>query len=159
MELFWEILVSALLVIGGFFGLVGSFGMVKLPDSMTRLHAPTKTTTLGVGCCLIASMLWFGIFEGALSLHELMISLFLFLTAPLTAHFLSKAILLRDIPRSDLPPPTDGDWAVYTPLSDTAAHELEEAVEIQELRKERARLRRQHEDDWEGELDGERPEP
>ncbi|WP_339108344.1 Na+/H+ antiporter subunit G [Thioclava sp. GXIMD4216] len=154
MELFWEILISALLVIGGFFGLVGSFGLVKLPDSMTRLHAPTKTTTLGVGACLIASMIWFAVKKGDLSLHELMITLFLFMTAPITAHFLSKTILLRNIPRETLPPPADGDWAVYTPLSDTAAHQLEEAVEIQKAREEKARRKAADEDDYEGEVDG-----
>ena len=85
MELAFEILVSALLVIGGLLGLIGSWGLVKLPDLMTRLHAPTKTTTLGVGSVLIASMLWFAFREDHLSFHELLISIFLFLTAPLTA--------------------------------------------------------------------------
>ncbi|WP_406870893.1 Na+/H+ antiporter subunit G [Thioclava sp. 'Guangxiensis'] len=157
MELFWEILVSALLVIGGFFGLVGSFGLVKLPDAMTRLHAPTMTATLGVGACLIASMVWFGAEKGELSLHELMITLFLFMTAPITAHFLSKAIMLRNIPRETLPKPTEGDWAVYTPLSDTAAHELDEAVEIEKERAEKARKKAILEDEYEGEVDGTDP--
>lgn len=35
----WEILVSALLVIGGFFGLRGSYGAGQASDPMTRLHA------------------------------------------------------------------------------------------------------------------------
>ena len=54
-----EILVSGLLIIGGVFGLVGSWGLIRLPDPMTRLHAPTKSATLGVGAVLVASMLWF----------------------------------------------------------------------------------------------------
>ncbi|MBC7179255.1 MAG: monovalent cation/H(+) antiporter subunit G, partial [Roseovarius sp.] len=53
-----DILISACLVISGLFGLVGSFGLIKLPDPMMRLHAPTKATTLGVGGALIASMLF-----------------------------------------------------------------------------------------------------
>ncbi len=37
-----ELLVSLLIVAGGSFLLIGSIGMVKLPDLLTRLHAPTK---------------------------------------------------------------------------------------------------------------------
>ena len=54
-----DILIAACLVISGIFGLVGSIGLIKLPDPMMRLHAPTKATTLGVGGALIASMLYF----------------------------------------------------------------------------------------------------
>ena len=39
---------AVLIVLGGLFALIGSVGMVKLPDLLTRLHAPTKATTLGV---------------------------------------------------------------------------------------------------------------
>jgi multicomponent K+:H+ antiporter subunit G len=137
MELFWEIVIAALLVIGGFFGLVGSFGLVKLPDPMTRLHAPTKAATLGVGAVLIGSMVYFAAFKGNLSLHELMITLFLFLTAPITAHFIAKANILRDWRADRLPPPEGaGDWAIYTPAADTSALEL---LEVEEADKEAAR--------------------
>jgi len=62
---FWmEILISALLVLAGLFAIVGSFGLIRLPDPMTRLHAPTKATTLGIGGVLIASMLYFYAAEG-----------------------------------------------------------------------------------------------
>ena len=88
-----DILISVSLVISGIFGLVGSFGMIKLPDPMMRLHAPTKATTLGVGGALIASMLYFYFVVGQLSFHELMITLFLFLTAPITGHFIAKTHL------------------------------------------------------------------
>jgi multicomponent K+:H+ antiporter subunit G len=91
-----ELLVSALIVIGTFFVLVGSIGLAKLPDMMRRLHAPTKSTTLGIGSFLIASMVYFTAIEGVPSIHELLITLFLFLTAPITAYMLSKAHLLRD---------------------------------------------------------------
>ena len=131
MDLFWEILISALLVIGGFFGLVGSFGLVKLPDPMTRLHAPTKAATLGVGAVLIASMIYFAAFHDNLTLHELMITLFIFLTAPISAHFIAKANMLRSHRPEDLPRPEgEGDWAVYTPMSDTSAEELVETPQL-----------------------------
>jgi multicomponent K+:H+ antiporter subunit G len=88
-----ELIVSLLIVIGATFALIGSWGLVKLPDLMSRLHAPTKSTTLGVGGALVASMIYFMALEGKISIHELLISLFLFLTAPITAHFLGKAYL------------------------------------------------------------------
>lgn len=91
-----ELLVSALIVIGTFFVLVGSIGLAKLPDMMRRLHAPTKSSTLGIGSFLIASMIYFTAIEGVLSIHELLITLFIFLTAPISAYMLSKAHLLVD---------------------------------------------------------------
>src|SRR6476469_9576409 len=77
-----EAVAGALVLVGAFFLFVGSFGLAKLPGLMRRLHAPTKATTLGIGSTLIASMLWFGLVKGDPSFHELMITLFLFLTAP-----------------------------------------------------------------------------
>lgn len=104
MAWFNELLVSALIVIGASFALVGSWGLVRLPDLMSRLHAPTKATTLGVGGALVASMVYFLAGNGTLSVHELLITLFLFLTAPLTAHFLAKAWMHNQRP-GDLPQP------------------------------------------------------
>lgn len=88
-----DILISILILIGGFFILVGSIGLIKLPDFFTRLHAPTKATTLGVGAILIASTLYFSITTGDLSLHELLITLFLFITAPISAHLMAKSAI------------------------------------------------------------------
>ncbi|MDR7123806.1 Na+/H+ antiporter subunit G [Pseudotabrizicola sp. 4114] len=116
MTLIVEYILAALLVFGGIFGLVGSFGLLKLPQMLQRLHAPTKATTLGVGSALIASMAYFWFFEGRLSWHELMITLFLFLTAPITANFIAKAQLHREINKEDLPPTGVGtEWATYDP--------------------------------------------
>jgi multicomponent K+:H+ antiporter subunit G len=88
-----DILISLLILIGACFVLVGSIGLVKLPDFFTRLHAPTKATTLGVGAILIASTLYFSITTGDLSLHEVLIALFLFITAPISAHLMAKSAI------------------------------------------------------------------
>lgn len=90
----FEALAAFLIVAGAGFVLVGSIGLVKLPDLMRRTHAPTKATTLGVGAMLIGSMLAFAV-RGSLSAHELLISLFLFLTAPVSAQMIGKAFILR----------------------------------------------------------------
>jgi len=124
-----EIAISACLVISGVFGLVGSLGLIKLPDPMMRLHAPTKATTLGVGGALIASMLYFYFVVGTFSFHELMITLFLFLTAPITGHFVAKTHLHLGHKPGDLPPTgSDRPWASYE--SDAARARIEaEAAE------------------------------
>lgn len=112
MEPWQDILIAVFLMIAGIFGLIGSFGLVKLTDPMARLHAPTKATTLGVGGVLIASMLSALFDQGVLSMHELLITLFLFLTAPITAHFIAKVHLHQSVPRSELPPAgTGAPWA------------------------------------------------
>ncbi|CRL13965.1 Na+/H+ antiporter subunit G [Phaeobacter italicus] len=114
MEFFFELIIAAFLVIGGIFGIVGSFGLIKLNDRMSRLHAPTKATTLGVGGVLLASMAHAAFFETYVSIHELMITLFLFLTAPITANFIAKVHIHRhDTPDSLPEPGEDKIWATH----------------------------------------------
>ena len=62
----FELAISILLVIGGIFIFVGSFGLLRLPDFYTRLHAPTKATTVGLGSILLCSMLTAYATEGRL---------------------------------------------------------------------------------------------
>jgi multicomponent K+:H+ antiporter subunit G len=88
-----EAAVSALLVLGGAFALIGSLGLLKLPDVFMRLHGPTKATTLGLGGMLVASTIFFTNLTGQLSLHEVLVTFFLFMTAPVSAHLLAKAAL------------------------------------------------------------------
>jgi multicomponent K+:H+ antiporter subunit G len=112
---FWlDALLAALVLVGTGFALIGSWGLAKLSDFLKRLHGPTKATTLGVGCVLIASALWFSVAGAAPSLHELLISLFLFLTAPVSAHLLIKAALRADktIQQPPAPPGAAGKDSV-----------------------------------------------
>ncbi len=84
-DLIYSVLISALILFGAAFVLLGSIGLVKLPDFFTRLHAPTKASTLGVSAILLAATVFFSIEQHSLSLHELLIILFLWLTAPISA--------------------------------------------------------------------------
>jgi multicomponent K+:H+ antiporter subunit G len=83
---------AALIVVAAFFLLVGAIGLVRLPDFYMRLHAPTKASTLGVGGVLIASML-VAASQGRPGMAELLITLFVFVTAPVSANLLSHAAL------------------------------------------------------------------
>ncbi len=81
-----EIVVSILLVFGSAFVLLGSVGIVKLPDVYARLHAPTKATTLGVGALLVASAVQHSALREGVSGQELLVTGFFFLTAPIGAY-------------------------------------------------------------------------
>lgn len=99
-----ESLVAILILIGAGFTFLGSVGLVRLRDLYERLHTPTKATTLGVGSLLIASALFFTWREPGISLHEVLVAVFLFITAPVSAHVIAKAALhQRTRSRSGLP--------------------------------------------------------
>ncbi len=117
----WDIAISASLVIVAFFALVGSFGLIKLDNPMSRLHAPTKAGTLGVGGILTGSTIY-AFAHGEGSLHELLVVAFIFVTAPITAQFIAKTHIHSVVRREELPkPPRDETWAVL----DAPAHEIE----------------------------------
>ena len=101
-----DALAAALLVAGAAFALIGSWGLAKLGTFLKRIHGPTKATTLGLGLLLIASMLWFGS-RGTLSLHEVLITVFLFLTVPVSSQLLVMAALKQDPSARPPPPPAD----------------------------------------------------
>lgn len=102
-----ELLVCALLLAGSGFALVASWGLAKLGDTFKRLHGPTKASTLGVGGVLLAAMLWQAM-QGTPSLRELLITLFLFMTAPVSAYLVARAALASDASLRPGPPPGQG---------------------------------------------------
>jgi multicomponent K+:H+ antiporter subunit G len=101
------LLLSLLILIGAGFTLIGSLGLLRLRDFYSRLHAPTKATTLGVGSLLIASAVYFSHQEEGLSLHEVLVTLFLFITAPVGAHLMAKAALHLRLQSLARPPADD----------------------------------------------------
>ena len=112
MPVMLELLLSGLILIGAIFTLIGSLGLVRLRDFYSRLHGPTKATTLGVGSLLIASAVFFSFQDEGLSLHEILVTLFLFITAPVGAHLMAKAALhlrLKSIARMPLEQLLDGE--------------------------------------------------
>lgn len=118
-----EWLVAALVVLGAAFALIGSWGLVRLPSLMERLHGPTKATTLGLGAMLVASVAFFQLVRGEWTTHELLISVFLFVTAPISANMIAKVHLHRlrqgeasEVPGpagAPAPPPGGADWATH----------------------------------------------
>ena len=93
MMTFLQILLSLLLLAGCFFILVGALGLVRLSDFFKRLHAPTKASTLSVGCVLVCSVAYHIFLGEDPQPRELLITVFLFITAPVSAHMMAKAAL------------------------------------------------------------------
>ena len=110
-----DLVVAVLLLVGAGLTLIGSLGLLRLSDVVSRLHAPTLAATLGVGCLLLASMVD-GWANDAPSLHEMLIMAFLFVTAPITANLIAKVHLHRCRDIGTLPPPAnETGWATRTP--------------------------------------------
>jgi len=93
MQNWMEWAVAFFLLLGGSFVLIGSIGLVRMPDFFMRLHGPTKATTLGMGGILLGSIFYFSMSPETLSVHEMLITIFLLITAPVSAHMLIKAAL------------------------------------------------------------------
>lgn len=110
-----DLILAVVLVGGGVFALVGSYGLLRLPRPMQRLHAPTKATTIGVGAALMVSALDLA-GQGQISWQEVLITLFLLLTAPISALFLAKTLILRGEADPNLPATGTGTpWATLGP--------------------------------------------
>ncbi|WP_310258136.1 monovalent cation/H(+) antiporter subunit G [Fictibacillus barbaricus] len=96
-----KIVISIFLVIGTFVILSGTIGVLRFPDVYSRLHAATKSSTLGVSGVLIGSFLYvltdMGVFSGKLILGIL----FVLLTAPVGGHMISRAAYRSGVPLSE----------------------------------------------------------
>ena len=88
--------VAILMVAGATLGLIGSLGLVRLRSFYDRIHAPTLGTTLGIGFILLASMLFFSVLQTRLVVHEVLITVFVIVTTPVTLMLLARAALYRD---------------------------------------------------------------
>jgi len=104
------LLASLSLIVGAGFIVVGVVGLLKFSDPMTRLHAPTKVGTLGIGMLLLSSMLN-ALASGDPSIHELLIMAFLFVTAPISAHFIAKVSIHHRTCTTPPSPSRDDTWS------------------------------------------------
>lgn len=84
-----EIITSFLMLVGASFMLLAAIGILRLPDLFTRMHAATKTSTLGAGSMFLAVAVFFG--ELGIVTRALLVIAFLFLTIPVSAHMIARA--------------------------------------------------------------------
>lgn len=85
----------SLLLAGGTFCLVGSIGLLRMPDFYTRLHAASVSDALGAGLILLGLILQAGWTLVAAKLA--VIGLLLFFTSPAATHALARAARARGL--------------------------------------------------------------
>jgi multicomponent K+:H+ antiporter subunit G len=97
--------VTLLLLLAGCLVVIGGLGLLRLSNFYQRSHGPAMINTLGAGCILIASMLYFTALESRPVVHELLITVAVVLTSPVTAMLLMRAAVYRDRrnKRNDVP--------------------------------------------------------
>ncbi len=92
---------TLLLVLGGLTTLLGSLGLLRFKDFFARMHGPSMTNTVGVGSVLIVSMLTSTALVGRPTVHELLIAVAAYMTAPITSIMLVQAALYRNKARNE----------------------------------------------------------
>jgi multicomponent Na+:H+ antiporter subunit G len=91
-----EIIIAALILLGGFFCLVAGLGVLRLPDVLIRMHASTKAGTLGAGLILAAVAIYFA--DTATITRTVATILFLVITTPVAAHLIGRAAFRSGVP-------------------------------------------------------------
>lgn len=96
LPLWAQLLVAFFLLLGSGLTLLGAIGVLQFKSFYERVHAPTLGTTWGAGGVLIASIITFSVLQSRPVLHEILISIFVVVTTPVTLMLLARAALYRD---------------------------------------------------------------
>jgi len=87
------LLTDALVLLGVLVMTVGVYGVFRMPDTYTKLHASSKAVFLGVIALVLASV---GTREPTVIARGLLIAVFLLVTTPVAAHVIARAAYVRD---------------------------------------------------------------
>ena len=99
----WVMLPAALLMImGGTLTVIGSLGLLRLSPFYARMHGPSLGNTLGTASVLIASMLIASALAHRPVVHEILITVFIVMTSPITAMLLMRAAVSRTRPDAEV---------------------------------------------------------
>jgi len=96
LPLWAAIMVGTLAIAGAAMTLLGSIGLLRFKTFYDRLHPPTLGSSSGTLLIVAASVLCFSVLRSRLSVHEILIALFVTLTTPVTFMLLARAALYRD---------------------------------------------------------------
>lgn len=90
-----EIFSSIFLIAGAFFMFVAALGLLRLPDLYTRMHAASKSISLGIGCLLLGVVIYFSTL--LIMLKSIAVILFIFMTMPVASHMISRVAYRRKV--------------------------------------------------------------
>lgn len=96
-----EVVSAIFILIGAIISFISAIGNVRLPDVYTRSHAASKSSTLGVLCTLVGTLLYFLISDGYFSIRLILGIFFVFLTAPVAAHVICRAAYRHHVPLAE----------------------------------------------------------
>jgi|SRR5690625_353771 len=119
-EIMMNSLIAFMLIGGTIMNALAVVGIIRLPDMYSRLHAATKSTTLGVIMIMTGAFIYFWYVEGLIETNLLLGALFILLTSPVASHLLSrsafhadvkpyKLMVLNDLKRDETHPDVEND--------------------------------------------------
>ncbi len=91
-----QIIGTILMVFGVFLILIAGIGLLRMPDLYLRMSAATKASTLGLGLILLGTAVYFG--ELGIASRAIATIIFVFLTAPVSAHMIGRAAYSNGVP-------------------------------------------------------------
>ena len=90
-------LITIFLIGGAFFTAVAAIGVIRLPDTYTRIHAASKSSTLGVGMTLIGVFIYFAYYLAEIETQLILAIIFIFISAPVGAHMIARSAFHSDV--------------------------------------------------------------
>lgn len=87
-----RILIDVLLAVGVFFALAGTIGVLKMPDTFSRMQASTCISTMGTICLAIAGILYAACFmhSASTAIKIAVIGMLILVTNPIGSHAIAK---------------------------------------------------------------------
>lgn len=89
--------VMVLMIFSGVVVLIGALGILRLPSFYQRMHGPAVIATVGTGALLLASVLRFLMATGPTLPHEVLVPVFIAMTAPISAMLMARTAVYRDL--------------------------------------------------------------
>src|SRR5690606_13627590 len=90
------------ILLGTLLSLLSALGFIRLPDVYTRLHAGTKSSTLGLLSILFGAFLYFWFAEGHISIRLILGIVFIFITAPVSGHMIARSAYRSGVRLADI---------------------------------------------------------
>lgn len=105
-----SVIIGIFIFLGALLHLLGTVGLIRFPDVYNRMHAVSKSATLGVLCILVGATCFLWMDQGVLNVKLLLGILFVFITSPVGGHLITRAAYRTNVPlweksvRDDLAP-------------------------------------------------------